>query len=173
MAKYYNSDKAGEPRAMLKIQLFDADAIETGRFHFVFCLDESGSMSGSDWQTLMRTYVTFINKRRNDQEMGDVVSTITFSTGYRTHHTVVPIDQVSTQIDFASGGTLFGLNFRFVFGGLITLFQLFHTPCKVRKLSSHQRNSKKGSFVHTPLSTTLSIYHFHKSKSFSFRFLQY
>ena len=40
----------------------------------------------------------------------------------------------------------------FCFGGLITLFQLFHTPCKVRKLSSHQRNSKKGSFVHTPLS---------------------
>ncbi len=61
----------------------------------------------------------------------------------------------------------------FCFGGLITLFQLFHTPCKVRKLSSHQRNSKKGSFVHTPLSTTLSISHFHKSKSFTFRFLQY
>jgi hypothetical protein len=29
----------------------------------------------------------------------------------------------------------------FCFGGLITLFQLFHTPCKVRKLPSHQRNS--------------------------------
>jgi hypothetical protein len=45
----------------------------------------------------------------------------------------------------------------FCFGGLITLFQLFHTPCKVRKLPSHQRNSKKVSFVHTPLSTTLSL----------------
>jgi len=50
-------------------------------------------------------------------------------------------------------------------GGLITLFQLFHTPCKVRKLSSHQTNSTKGSFVHTPLSTTLSLSHFHQSKS--------
>ena len=49
----------------------------------------------------------------------------------------------------------------FCFGGLITLFQLFHTPCKVRKLPSHQRNSKKG-FVcthfslHDPLSLSLS-----------------
>jgi hypothetical protein len=47
--------------------------------------------------------------------------------------------------------TLFSLDKTFVvFGGCITVFQLFHTPCKVRKLSSHQRNSKKGSFVHTP-----------------------
>jgi hypothetical protein len=29
---------------------------------------------------------------------------------------------------------VFGQNFRFVFGGLITLFQLFHTPCKVFKV---------------------------------------
>ncbi len=55
----------------------------------------------------------------------------------------------------------------FCFGGLITLFQLFHTPCKVRKLSSDQRNPKKGSFVHIPLPTTLSISHFHQSKSFN------
>jgi Mg-chelatase subunit ChlD len=107
MEKYYNSDKAGEQRAMQKIQLFDADAIETGRFHFVFCLDESGSMAGDPWQALMRAFSTFINKRRNDQGMGDVVSTITFSTGYRTHHTVMPIDQVSTQIDAGTGGTNF------------------------------------------------------------------
>ena len=57
-----------------------------------------------------------------------------------------------------------------LFWGAYHAVSLFHTPCKVRKLSSHQRNSKKGSFVHTPLSTTLSISHFHQSKSFSFRF---
>ena len=45
----------------------------------------------------------------------------------------------------------------FCFGGLITLFQLFHTPCKVRKLPSHQRNSKKGSFVHSSLHNSLSL----------------
>jgi hypothetical protein len=54
-----------------------------------------------------------------------------------------------------------GTKLSFCFGGLITLFQLFHTPCKVRKLPSHQRNSKKG-FVcahfslHDPLSLSLS-----------------
>ena len=107
MAKYYNSDKAGEQRAMQKVQLFHADAIETGRFHFVFCLDESGSMGGAPWQDLMKAYATFINKRRNDQGMGDVVSTITFSDEYRTHHTLLPIDQVVTGINFVSGGTNF------------------------------------------------------------------
>ena len=107
MAKNYNSDKAGEQRAMLEIQLFDVNAIEMGRFHFVFCLDESGSMSGASWQALMKAYATFINKRRNDQGMGDVVSTITFSSAYRTHHTPLPIDQVVTGINFASGGTNF------------------------------------------------------------------
>ena len=45
---------------MMMFQLFDADEIETGRFHFVICLDQSGSMSGSNWETLMRVYVTFI-----------------------------------------------------------------------------------------------------------------
>ncbi len=30
-------------------------------------------------------------------------------------------------------------------------------PCKTRKITSHQRNSKKGLFVHTSLSTTLSL----------------
>jgi hypothetical protein len=58
----------------------------------------------------------------------------------------------------------------FCLGGLMTLFQLLLTPCKVRKLSSHQRNSKKGSFVHTSLSTALSLSQTHQSKSFSFRF---
>ncbi len=61
----------------------------------------------------------------------------------------------------------------FKLGGLsdfITLFQLFHTPSKVRKLSSHQRNSKKCSFVHTSLSTSLSLSLFLQSKSKFFVF---
>ena len=60
----------------------------------------------------------------------------------------------------------------FCFGGLITLFQLFHTPCKVRKLPSHQRNSKRVfvlcTLVSPQLSTTLS----RKIEVFSFRFLR-
>ncbi len=64
---------------------------------------------------------------------------------------------------FFFGGSFFFVwtKLSFCFGGLITLFQLFHTPCKVHKLPSHQRNSKKG-FVcahfslHDPLSLSLS-----------------
>ncbi len=47
-----------------------------------------------------------------------------------TSHTLPDADSIWTKLSFC-------------FGGLITLFQLFHTPFKVRKLSSHQRNSKK------------------------------
>jgi hypothetical protein len=51
------------------------------------------------------------------------------------------------------------------------MFQLFHTQCKVCKLPSHQRNSKKGLFVHTPLSPQLSHLSLSPVKSFNFRFL--
>ncbi len=47
-------------------------------------------------------------------------------------------------------------NFRFFLVGLSHCFTVPY-PCKVRKLPSHQRSSKKGLFVHTPLSTTLSV----------------
>jgi hypothetical protein len=45
----------------------------------------------------------------------------------------------------------------FCFGGLITLFQLFHTPCKVRKLSSHHRETLKRVCLCTLLSPELSL----------------
>jgi len=68
----------------------------------------------------------------------------------------------------------FRIKFAFHFV-LVDLSHCFTVPYPVRSASYiHTReNSKKGLFVHTPLSTTLSISHFHKSKSFSFRFLQY
>ena len=74
-----------------------------------------------------------------------------------------------------------GTKLSFCFGGLITLFQLFHTPCKVRKLPSHQRNSKKG-FVcghfslHDPLSLSLSpvkVKEFHLSFFYNIIALSY
>jgi hypothetical protein len=98
--------------------------------------------------------------------MSDIVSTNNIRhKGHNVRGTIIIVSTVLSYIVWTK--------LSFCFGEFITLFQLFHTPCKVRKLSSHQRNSNKGSFVQTPLSTTLSISHFHKSKSFSFRFLQY
>jgi uncharacterized protein YegL len=79
---------------------------EVVRFHFIFCLDESTSMSGS-WAALLNAYQTFINKRRKDQGMGDVVSTITFSSEYRNQGMLVPIGSVNLHLKFHAGGTNF------------------------------------------------------------------
>ena len=49
----------------------------------------------------------------------------------------------------------------FVLVGLLRCFSVPY-PFKARKITSHQRNSKKGLFVHTSLSTTL-----HNSPSLS------
>ena len=54
---------------------------------------------------------------------------------------------------------------------LVVVSHCFTVPYPARKITSHQRNSKKGLFVYTSLSTTLSLTHTHKSKFFSFRFL--
>lgn len=97
MAKYYDSCQIGELRNMMTI-LIDHNAMEKSRFHFAFCFEESGSMSGAPWQALMQAYAVFINEWRNYQGMGDVVSTIAFSCTYRRHGTLVPINKLNTGI---------------------------------------------------------------------------
>jgi uncharacterized protein YegL len=96
MEKYYNSHKAG--RVMERIQLFDADVAETGRFHFIFCLDDSGSMNGVPWQALMSAYAAFIHRRRNDQGLGDLVSTLTFGRQCKVICELQKIAEVKTSM---------------------------------------------------------------------------
>ena len=96
-----------EDRSMTTINLFDEVKEEVVRFHFIFCLDESGSMGGRPWDALLRAYQTFINKRRNDQGMGDLVSTITFSSGCRNQGMLVPIGSVNVNLQYNGGGTNF------------------------------------------------------------------
>jgi uncharacterized protein YegL len=110
MCMEYNAENKAlkaDDRKLKFIDLFNMNKVEVVRFHFVFCLDQSGSMSGSPWAALLHAYQTFINKRRNDQGMGDVVSTITFDTYYRNHGLLVPIHAVNTQLNFQGGGTNF------------------------------------------------------------------
>lgn len=105
-----------EHRSLKFIDLFNQNEMEVVRFHFVFCLDESGSMQGSPWSALLRAYQAFIIKRRNDQGLGDVVSTITFSSewrgsssGYHNQGMLVPIEKVKTNLEYHNGGTDFSI----------------------------------------------------------------
>lgn len=54
---------------MTSIDLYDAKQVEARQFHFVFVLDESGSMAGQPFAELQAAYQNFIAKRTNDQGM--------------------------------------------------------------------------------------------------------
>ena len=106
----YNAENKAlkvEDRMLTFIDLFNNAKEEVVRFHFIFCLDESYSMKGDPWDALLNAYQTFISKRRNDQGMGDVVSTITFDSLYHNQGMLVPIGRVNLHLDYHGGLTDF------------------------------------------------------------------
>ncbi|KAJ1469632.1 hypothetical protein T484DRAFT_1918945 [Baffinella frigidus] len=110
MAKHYN---LAADCKMTTVDLFDADAKEATRFHFVFCLDESTSMTfhkpGAQvpWDALLLAYAGFLNKRKNDQGGDDLVSVVTFAMEAHIQYAAVPIMSVSPSLAFHGGGTSF------------------------------------------------------------------
>ena len=111
MLREYNAENKAlkaEDRSLKFINLFKKSQEEVHHFHFIFCLDESGSMKDGPWAALLHAYQTFINKRQNDQGMGDVVSTITFDSGFRNQGLLVPIASVSAKnLSYRGRGTNF------------------------------------------------------------------
>jgi hypothetical protein len=79
----YNAKKDETGKVFTSIQLFDEKQQETQSFHFVFVLDESGSMS-PHWSSLQTAYRGFLT-RRNDDQGGDDHFTVTlFENSART-----------------------------------------------------------------------------------------
>eukprot|EP00735_Rhodelphis_limneticus_P003155 TRINITY_DN1444_c0_g1::TRINITY_DN1444_c0_g1_i2::g.27153::m.27153 TRINITY_DN1444_c0_g1::TRINITY_DN1444_c0_g1_i2::g.27153 ORF type:complete len:882 (+),score=100.96,sp/Q6B9X6/VWKA_DICDI/34.33/1e-12,VWA_2/PF13519.1/1.5e+04,VWA_2/PF13519.1/1.5e-06,VWA_2/PF13519.1/1.7e+03,VWA_2/PF13519.1/1.7e-08,VWA_2/PF13519.1/1.1e-21,VWA/PF00092.23/1.1e-05,VWA/PF00092.23/0.14,VWA/PF00092.23/2.8e-16,VWA_3/PF13768.1/0.029,VWA_3/PF13768.1/0.11,VWA_3/PF13768.1/0.0011,vWA-TerF-like/PF10138.4/4.4,vWA-TerF-like/PF10138.4/ len=88
------------------IDMFNADASpEKGRFHFVFVLDESGSMGGQKWNELIRAYQQFLARRRGDQGGNDIVSVITFNSSARLQVNAQSIHTAPANFIMAGGGT--------------------------------------------------------------------
>ena len=81
--KYYDARKDETGKAFTTIQLFDEKQQETASFHFVFVLDESGSMT-SEWNSLKLAYREFLTRRNNDQGGDDLFSVVLFDTGARS-----------------------------------------------------------------------------------------
>ena len=71
---------------MSSIDLFSQDSVEALKCHFIFVLDDSGSMGFCDdgcesrWTVLQRAYIHCLKQREMDQGNDDIVSVIQFSS---------------------------------------------------------------------------------------------
>lgn len=78
--------------------------------HFVFVMDESGSMQGSPWQELVNAYTAFLIQRGSDQTAYyDMVSVVQFNGGARITMSNRPLHQAAanTSLHHGGGGTSF------------------------------------------------------------------
>eukprot|EP00878_Enallax_costatus_P013375 GHUV01013985.1.p1 GENE.GHUV01013985.1~~GHUV01013985.1.p1 ORF type:complete len:1200 (+),score=534.70 GHUV01013985.1:114-3713(+) len=105
MRKYY--DDPAEDRKLSSDPLFDGTKQPAHAFHFVFCLDGSGSMSGRPWQDLTTAYQQLLQRRNSDQCLGDLVSVVTFSDSPTVQITRQPISTVAQSFSATFGGTYF------------------------------------------------------------------
>lgn len=81
--QYYESKKDETGREFTSIQLCDDKQQEAQSFHFVFVLDESGSMS-SHWSSLQEAYQRFLQRRNDDQGGDDYFTVVLFDSSART-----------------------------------------------------------------------------------------
>lgn len=95
-------------RSVMGVDLFDASKPPANRFHIVFCLDESGSMSGTKWAEVMASYNSLLQRRIDDQGLEDVVSVVTFDGSARVILSAAPIQKaIATSFSYRGGGTSF------------------------------------------------------------------
>ncbi|CAF1361600.1 unnamed protein product [Adineta steineri] len=102
--------QGSEGRTLSVIELFDKTKQQqsTNSFHFIFVLDESGSMSGH-WTSLVQAYVNFLNTRENDQGGDDIFSVVQFDSGARTVYERRKLAQTARSLPFNGGGTTYRL----------------------------------------------------------------
>lgn len=100
-------DCAAEDRKLSCEPLFDSSKQPANAFHFVFCLDASGSMSGQPWQELLTAYQQLIQRRTSDQCAGDYVSVVTFDTTPTIALQLQPMTSAPQSFSGRFGGTSF------------------------------------------------------------------
>jgi len=95
-------DQAGSFKLTRGVPLFQT-ASATQFIHFVFVLDESGSMSG-DWNDLVTAYQACISARLTVAQSGtpDQVSIVRFGTGASAFQTAIPIADALLDMPYAS-----------------------------------------------------------------------
>ena len=106
--KTYNNNDLN--KKMSVIRLIDAKAIEWSKIkkHFIFLLDESGSMSGTPWKEVKVAYNNFIDLRQKSQSIIDYVSVITYDDSVRPLFTRESVLNAKDRIGNSNdGGTIF------------------------------------------------------------------
>jgi uncharacterized protein YegL len=106
--KVYNNNDLN--KTMSIIRLVDVKAVESSKIkkHFIFLLDESGSMSGTPWNELKVAYNNFIDVRQKSQSIIDYVSVITYDSSVRRLFTRESVLNAKNRIGNSNnGGTYF------------------------------------------------------------------
>lgn len=103
------AEESKEDEKLESIALWGDRPSDRQSLHFVFVLDESGSMSGHPWQKLKEAYNNFVAVRRRAHQghCTDVYSVVTFASSARTHFTHAPVSEPTRDIEQVSGGTRF------------------------------------------------------------------
>lgn len=82
--------------------------VESGKFHNIFVLDSSGSMSGRPWDDLLHACNEFSWNRWKDGGSEDIVSYVSFSHESWIHYEGAPLSEcLNVEIPYSGGGTLF------------------------------------------------------------------
>jgi uncharacterized protein with von Willebrand factor type A (vWA) domain len=100
------TSEASKNREMEVIPLFKADAVAATRRHFVFCLDESGSMQGNPWSQLNQAWEVF-RRRRQEEQSDDIITIIQFSSSASVTHCRKRAAELPSSFHFRDGGTKF------------------------------------------------------------------
>ena len=74
-------------------------------FHYIFVLDESGSMQGSRWVSLIKALKLFVEK--NKSQSADLLSVITFDNTANEHLKKVKFSEYQPPAKPRCGGTNF------------------------------------------------------------------
>merc|ERR1712137_1423167 len=75
-------------------------------FHFVFCLDDSGSMVGQPWQQVLNAYNAFVDDRLQQDFANETLSIIVFNNSSRVHCRSVALSSRPIPT-YNGGGTSF------------------------------------------------------------------
>ncbi|CAF4642547.1 unnamed protein product, partial [Rotaria sp. Silwood2] len=102
----FNKRKNQTGKEFKTIKLFGDNPIDSRLFHFVFVLDESGSMSWEDrWVNLVSAYNSFLDRRNNDQGGNDIFSVIQFDDSAQIICKKTPLSNVPKTLSMKGGGT--------------------------------------------------------------------
>lgn len=105
MRRHYEDPAQG--RRLEVEQLFDPSKMPAHAFHFVLCLDCSGSMQGSPWAGVVAAYQQLLSQRIGGQCQGDLVSVVTFDCYPHLQFQLQPVTNAPNHLHGTFGGTQF------------------------------------------------------------------